>query len=76
MHKTYTRKVDDHIILRPFPLYATKNNNFEEVKRDYRRQMVDIGGIAVFVLGNKVVNGETQIADGVIEEFEIAVEKV
>ena len=75
MHKTYTRKVDDHIILRPFPLYATKNNNFEEVKRDYRRQMVDIGGIAVFVLGNKVVNGETQIADGVIEEFEIAVEK-
>lgn len=36
--------------------------------------MVELGGIAVFVLGNKTVNGSIQIADGVIEEFELAID--
>lgn len=74
VYKTNTRKLDDHIIMRPFPLYATNNADFEQIIKEYRKQMVELGGIAVFVLGNKTVNGSIQIADGVIEEFELAIE--
>jgi len=74
IYKTNTRKLDDHIIMRPFPLYVTNDVNLEQIKKEYRKQMVELGGIAVFVLGNKIDNGSVQIADGVIEEFELAIE--
>ncbi|MTI67937.1 MAG: hypothetical protein FH753_15230 [Firmicutes bacterium] len=74
MYKTNTRKLDDYIIMRPFPLYATDNNDLDEIKKEYREQMVKIGGISVFILGNKVKNGKVEIADGVLEEFDIAIE--
>ena len=73
VYKTYTRKLDDHLIMRPFPLYATNNVDFEKIKEEYREQMVKLGGIAVFVLGNKFDNGSIQIADGLIEEFKVAI---
>lgn len=74
IYKTNTRKLDDHIIMRPFPLYVTSDVDLEQIKKEYRKQMVELGGIAVFVLGNKTVNGSIQIADGVIEEFELAID--
>ncbi|WZL73404.1 SIR2 family protein [Clostridiaceae bacterium 35-E11] len=74
IYKTNTRKLDDHIIMRPFPLYETGHEDFEETKREYRKQMVKLGGIAVFVLGNKLDDGDIQIADGVLEEFDMAIE--
>lgn len=74
MYKTNTRKLDDHIIMRPFPLYVTSDVDLEQIKKEYRKQMIELGGIAVFVLGNKTVNGSIQIADGVIEEFELAID--
>jgi len=74
IYKTNTRKLDDHIIMRPFPLYVTSDVDLEQIKKEYRKHMVELGGIAVFVLGNKTVNGSIQIADGVIEEFELAID--
>lgn len=70
IYQTNTRNLDDHMIIRPFPLYETKNIPFEMVKESYRKELVRQAGISVFVLGNKTVNGENIIADGVIEEFE------
>jgi len=37
--------------------------------------MISRSGIALFILGNKVSNDLTVLADGVIEEFEIAKSK-
>jgi len=74
MYKTNTRRLDDYIIMRPFPLYSSQNVDYGQIIREYRKQMVELGGIAVFVLGNKAVNGSIQIAEGVIEEFELAIE--
>ena len=74
IYKTNTRKLDDHIIMRPFPLYVTSDVDLEQIKKEYRKQMIELGGISVFVLGNKTDNGSVQIADGVIEEFELAIE--
>jgi hypothetical protein len=73
IYKTNTRKLDDYIIMRPFPLYPSKESSLETLKEEYRKQMVDKAGIAVFVFGNKVNNEKIIMADGVFDEFDIAV---
>ncbi|ENZ03437.1 hypothetical protein HMPREF1092_00624 [Clostridium thermobutyricum] len=73
VYQTNTRNLDDHMIIRPFPLYATKNITDEEfnlVRESYRKSLVEQAGITIFVLGNKIVNGEVVVADGVLKEFE------
>lgn len=37
--------------------------------------MISLAGIAIFVFGNKLVDGKAVEANGVIREFEIAVQK-
>ncbi len=58
----------DQLILRPFP-------QGEEVQKQwgtYREDMITYAGIAIFLFGNKVQDGNIVLADGVISEFEIA----
>jgi hypothetical protein len=71
-----TRAVEDRLILRPFPLGIA---NAAERKRrwtQYREQIIDEAGIAIFLFGNKRNHaGAVVQADGVQEEFDIAVAK-
>ncbi len=74
VNETYTRNLDDHLVLRPFPQYASKGQDYEEIKKKYRENLVNECGIAIFILGNKIDKGIGIPADGVVKEFDRAVE--
>lgn len=73
IYRVQRRSLTDQLVIRPFPQTV-------EAKRlwaTYRRDMLDFAGIAVFMFGNKLEVGasEPTLSNGVIEEFEIALEK-
>lgn len=71
-----TRVVDDRLILRPFPLGITNASERKRRWTEYRQQILDEAGIAIFLFGNKRdAAGAVVPADGVEEEFAIAVQK-
>ncbi|KGK10824.1 hypothetical protein [Vibrio navarrensis] len=43
-----------------------------QVWHDYRTDMISFSGIAIFLFGNKLKDGEVVVADGLIKEFKIA----
>ncbi|AVZ26812.1 SIR2-like protein (plasmid) [Zymomonas mobilis subsp. mobilis ZM4 = ATCC 31821] len=65
----------DQLILRPFPQTQSGERPLSELWRDYRQDMLDHAGIAIFLFGNKLVDGKVVESDGMREEFEIAREK-
>jgi Sir2- and TIR-associating SLOG family/SIR2-like domain len=65
------RNLDDLLILRPFPQTQSGNKTIPEIWTDYRNEMISKAGIAIFVFGNKLVNGNIVNSNGMEEEFEI-----
>lgn len=73
VYSTNKRKISDYLILRPFPQYATNGKDLEDLWDQYRRDYISDVGCALFIFGNKIVDGQVLIADGVRTEFDIAV---
>ncbi len=63
---------DDFLIVRPFPRYIADPLNRKEIWTQYRQEMIQRAGVALFLFGNKQVSGEITLADGVLQEFELA----
>ncbi len=68
------KHVDEHLCLRPFPQVITGQIPREKLWHQYRENMIQQAGIAIFMFGNKISDNETIIADGVLKEFKIAKE--
>lgn len=67
--KMLNNTVEDRLKLKPFP-------QKKELFSQYRKDMLDQVGIAIFIFGNKKdASGKTVIADGMNEEFSMAVER-
>lgn len=60
----------DQLLLRPFPQGEIGKQQWHK----YREDMLSYAGIAVFIFGNKLVEGKIELADGMRKEFEIAVQ--
>jgi hypothetical protein len=76
--KSKYKHVDEHLCLRPFPQIGLGSLPFDEMKRKYREDMIQQAGIVVFIFGNrqdKQDKSKIILADGMIEEFEIAKEQ-
>ena len=65
--------IEDHVIARPFPQAIPEAKKLT-MWREYRRDLVERSGIALFLFGNKDVDGVIVPADGLREEFELAQE--
>ncbi|BCJ92160.1 hypothetical protein IZ6_28950 [Terrihabitans soli] len=63
-------KIEDGLILRPFPQSAEKEKG---VWTDYRKELISHAGISLFLFGNKMEGSEIVDASGMLEEFEISV---
>ena len=65
---------DNQLILRPFPQFKSGTKELPELWQEYRVKMIGQVGIAIFVFGNRLKKGTTDIenANGVRLEFEIA----
>lgn len=59
-------------LLRPFPQNSPAGISQAEFWRKHREDMISKSGFAIFLCGNKEKSGKTVIADGVLEEWEIA----
>lgn len=66
------RTIEDQLILRPFPVGITDETTRARTYTRYRDELAAQSGIAIFVMGNKVVDGNVVLADGVRAEFEVA----
>ncbi len=65
-------RVDERLTLRPFPQEVPTGMTREQLWTRYREEMLSRAGAVVFVSGNKLVDGDVVLADGCLEEFEIA----
>ena len=66
--------LDEYLVLRPFPQNISDANERKALWKKYRQTMLSEAGIAVFFFGNKLVDKNIVPSDGLIEEFEIALE--
>ncbi|WP_158735587.1 SIR2 family protein [Alteribacillus sp. YIM 98480] len=65
---------NNQLILRPFPQSVPGNQSLRNLWQEYRQDMLSRSGISIFIYGNKIQDGKTVIANGVLSEFEIAVQ--
>ena len=63
---------EEQLVMRPFPQIATGGGGLAERWTAYRRSMANSSGIAIYVFGNKLVNGKVVSSGGIEEEFNIA----
>lgn len=70
----HKKKYEDSIVLRPFPQKSSGGKTLEILWEEYRENMIQDAGIAVFAFGNKRNTENDTIIDarGVRREFEIA----
>lgn len=66
---------EDQLVMRPFPQIASNDKDLNELWDAYRRRMIGLSGIAIFLFGNKPEEGTVVNAGGVRKEFNIAHEK-
>lgn len=62
---------DNRLLLRPFP----QGEDYKNLYHQYREDMISRSGLAIFLFGNKTDNGKLAKADGMMEEYQIALEK-
>ncbi|MDD5353239.1 MAG: SIR2 family protein [Candidatus Omnitrophica bacterium] len=62
---------DEQLILRPFP----QSEEGKSLWTEYREDMLSHAGIAIFIFGNKLENGEIVPSSGMRDEFNIARKK-
>ena len=68
-------KIEDQLVLRPFPQSTEGNVPIATLWTRYREDMIDHAGIALFVFGNKLKDKEVVLSNGMREEFTIAMAK-
>lgn len=68
-YTTCDKDVSDILTLMPFPLELLNGRSVKDMYSSYRKTMIKKCGIAIYLFGNK---GQDIIADGVLEEYQIA----
>jgi len=74
IYRTPGKKLDDYLLLRPFPQFLEDQKSREKIWREYRESFIPSAGMSMFLFGNKIVDDEVVEADGMVQEFEIAKE--
>jgi hypothetical protein len=72
IYSTSRRSIDEQLVLRPFPIGIHDPKERQQTFGRYREELITQAGIALFIMGNKIVGGATASADGVRAEFELA----
>ncbi len=66
------KHMSEHLCLRPFPQGIVDAEERKSKWKRYREDIIEENGVVIFIAGNKIVNGEKSIADGCLQEYEIA----
>jgi hypothetical protein len=68
-------KFDSSLNVRPFPRSQPDADKRKKVYTKFREELIEPSGVSVFLFGNKIVEGKTVNASGMMEEYEISVEQ-
>lgn len=63
------------LVMRPFPQPQPGQEDMAELWAKYRDDMISYAGVAIFMFGNKIKDGQILLSDGMRKEFDIAKEK-
>lgn len=74
VYSTNGARMDDYLILKPFPQNIVDFEKRKELWYNYRKDMLSDVGIVIFMFGNKLENGAVIDSNGMLEEFKLAVE--
>lgn len=70
------KHMDEHLCLRPFPQEIADADERKSKWKKYREEILIETGVAIFMVGNKKdAEGKKAIADGCLQEYQIAKEK-
>lgn len=72
IYKSKYKKVSEYLCLRPFPQGIEDAEERKSKWRKYREDILAENGVVIFLSGNKIVEGSKSIADGCLQEYEIA----
>lgn len=72
LYRQQVSHLDERMTLRPFPQDPPTTMPRKQLWTRYRTEMISTSGVAIFLAGNKNPGGTTVIADGCLEEFDIA----
>jgi len=78
LEQTFTNpkaKVEDQLVLRPFPQSTEGELPLSALWTKYREDMINYAGVAIFLFGNKLNESGVVLSNGMREEFEIAKRK-
>lgn len=78
LEETYSKpkaKIDDSLILRPFPQSTEGTIPLSTLWTRYREDMIDRAGVALFLFGNKLYENNIILSNGMLEEYRIAKNK-
>jgi hypothetical protein len=67
-----TGHIEDSLIIRPFPQHIPDPAERQRIWAAYRHRILGEAGVAVFLFGNKLADGNVVPADGMEREWEIA----
>ncbi len=73
--KTAKAKIDDALVLRPFPQSTEGDIPLPALWTQYREDMIERAGIALFLFGNKLSGSNIILSNGMREEYAIAKER-
>ena len=73
LYRTPAFHLDERAILRPFPQLDPAAGTRKALWTRHRQEMIEKAGFAVFLAGNKRAGKKVVPADGIREEFDIAV---
>lgn len=72
IYKSKYKQVSEYLCLRPFPQGIEDAEERKSKWRKYREDILAENGVVIFLSGNKIVEGSKSIADGCLQEYEIA----
>lgn len=74
VYEKHNGRVNDYLNMKPFPQHIEDKIERRKTWTKYRYEIISSAGIAIFFMGNKIVDGKVVLADGMKEEFAIAKE--
>ncbi len=78
LEQTFTNpkaKIEDKLVLRPFPQSTEGKIPLSTLWTKYRKDMIEHAGVALFLFGNKSNGHDVVLSNGMREEFDIAKDK-
>lgn len=67
-------ELEKHLMIKAFPYQDRNRSDYEQLKKRYREGIFKYAGIVIFMFGNKSAENGIALADGVYEEYKIALQ--